>query len=218
MELVHYPDDQAALQKISKYITAGKIVVIPTDTVYGLAVNACDEDACSRLYALKQRPITQPTAVIFSSVKDVFESLGEMSLNASALLKALLPGPYTFIVSNPQRRFAWLCGTRKEVIGVRVPDLALPGLPPLCATSANERGEPTVVSPIDLPQSMKDQVAACLLTGQKESQGEASTVIDISVWEESLDPSAVLCLRDTAGRFQDALAQISLLQDLSPAG
>src|SRR5204862_2962789 len=98
-------------------LRAGRPVVLPTDTVYGLC-SAASADAVRALYALKGRDDTRPTALVAASVDDLLACVPELP---EAVLRALLPGPFTLVLSNPGRRYAWLAGARPDAIGVRVP-------------------------------------------------------------------------------------------------
>ena len=97
----------------------GGVAVFPADTVYGLCADAGNEQAVRRIYGLKGREELRPTALLAADVDAVLDAVPELRG------QALLPGPYTLILPNPARRFAWLTGGRPETIGVRIP--ALPG-------------------------------------------------------------------------------------------
>ena len=129
-------------------IQRGKAVILPTDTVYGLATTALYADAVLNLYRLKQRPVTQPTALLAPDVDMLFELVPELRGRAGVIARTLLPGPYTLVLPNPARRYSWLTGTNYDGIGVRVPELPEPSatllrrVSALAATSANRRGGP----------------------------------------------------------------------------
>lgn len=198
----------AELQYVAKAIDQGEIVCIPTDTVYGLAVKARSETAYLRLCELKGRDAAaQPTALLCATVRDVFQQLPETSERARAAIEALLPGPYTLCIANPEQRFAWLCGDTPERIGVRVPRGAL-ALPPLAATSANVHGQPDCRSLAELDRRLLNEISCAIDGGAIASDAQPSTVIDLAAWEECGD---LVILRDPAGREQaarDALAEI----------
>ena len=159
-------------------LLTGALAILPTDTVYGIGCAAGMEDACARLYAVKERPPEQPTAVVFGSVERAVEGLGD------AVRSDLLPGPVTLIVPNPDRRFAHLCGADPARIGVRVPELApavaelADAVGGLALTSANRRGEPAPGRLSDVPSELL-AVAAVVVNGGT-LPGVASTVIDIT--------------------------------------
>ena len=92
-------------------------------TVYGLVASADREDYAARVYRLKGRDETQPTALLTDTLESLLECLPELRGRSEVIVRALLPGPYTLILPNPARRFRWLTGIRTDAIGVRVPDL-----------------------------------------------------------------------------------------------
>src|SRR5207248_1787890 len=87
---------------------------------------AWEAEPTRRLYRLKRRPETMPSALLCAHVDALLECLPELSDGAEAVARALLPGPYTLVFANPGRRFPWLTGARPDTIGVRVPALAEP--------------------------------------------------------------------------------------------
>ena len=108
--------------------------MLPTDTVYGLACTAGSETAAVALYRLKGRDAIQPTAALFAGLDVLLESLPELGEAAATAARMLLPGPYTLVVPNPERRFGWLNGEHPEAVGVRVPEL-----PPVTARDRLDR-------------------------------------------------------------------------------
>ncbi|MBA2384041.1 MAG: Sua5/YciO/YrdC/YwlC family protein, partial [Actinobacteria bacterium] len=124
---------------------AGKLVILPTDTVYGLAA-APDEEPVRLLYRTKGRGEGQPTALVAATVEQLLERIPELRGRAETIARALLPGLYTLVLPNPARRYPWLNGGSPATIGVRVPALSGPGrqvldrVGPLAATSANLAG------------------------------------------------------------------------------
>lgn len=165
-------------------IREGRLVVIPTDTVYGLACAASTEEAARRLYALKGRPAIQPTALVAASVDVLVEHVPELRGRSEAIARALLPGPYTLVLPNPSRRYAWLNADRPTAIGVRVPAVAGPARAVLdaagivVATSANLAGGPDPCRVADVPDAILSGVAAIVDGG--DLPGLPSTVIDLT--------------------------------------
>ncbi len=161
-------------------IEAGLPVLLPTDTVYGLAASADREEYTTRLYAVKGREPTQPTALLAGTVDALLQAVPELD---RAVLEAVLPGPFTLVLPNPAGRYPWLTGRNPAAIGVRVPDLpkaALEALQDMCvvATSANEPGGPDPVRLEDVPERIRAAVAAELDVGPLP--GTPSTVIDLT--------------------------------------
>ena len=165
-------------------IRAGLPVILPTDTVYGLCTTASFAEAVERLYRLKGRPGTQPTAILAGDLDALFEAVPELRGEPGRILRALLPGPYTLVLPNPARRFPWLNGERPDTIGVRVPNLhpdvaeVLRRAGPVVATSANLAGGPDPRRLDDVPRGLRDAAAAEIDGG--ELPGVASTVIDFT--------------------------------------
>ncbi len=163
---------------------AGKPVLLPTDTVYGLCALAARESAAAALYELKGRELTQATALLAADVETLFDLLPGLPDEATDVVRALLPGPYTLVLPNPARRFRWLSGIRPDSIGVRVPKLpdvtreVVRAVGAVVATSANDPGGPNPARLEDVPQRIRDGVGAQLDVGPLP--GTPSTVIDFT--------------------------------------
>jgi L-threonylcarbamoyladenylate synthase len=165
-------------------IQSGKTAVLPTDTVYGLCASPYSERVVRGIYRLKGREDTKPTALVAADLEWLFECVPELRGRAGVIARALLPGPYTLVLTNPARRYRWLTGTRPDTIGVRVPALDGPGADVLrrvgavAATSANLAGgaEPRRLD--EVPAAIRAGAAAAVDGG--ELPGTASTVIDFS--------------------------------------
>jgi L-threonylcarbamoyladenylate synthase len=188
-------------------VRAGRPVILPADTVYGLCTTPYSAAPVERLYRLKGRPATQPTAILASDVDMLFECVPELRGRAGRLVRALLPGPYTLVLPNPARRFRWLTGDRPDAIGVRVPELegdaaaVLACVGAVAATSANLRGGPEPRRLEDVPRELREAAAAEIDGG--ELPGTASTVIDFTGPEPRV-------LREGAGSIEEALGWASV--------
>ena len=90
-------------------LRAGEVVIVPTDTVYGLAADGLRREPVERLYRLKGRSHAQPSGLVMASVEVALELVPELR-SAEPVLRELLPGPYTLVLPNPARRFPWLTG------------------------------------------------------------------------------------------------------------
>jgi L-threonylcarbamoyladenylate synthase len=183
-------------------LRAGLPVLLPTDTVYGLAARA-DEAGTEAVYALKGREHMQPTALLAASVADLVAAVPELDRE---LLDALLPAAYTLVLPNPVHRFAWLAGATPDKLGIRVPDLsaharaAVEAVGVVLATSANDPGGPNPASLDDVPARIRQGCAAELDAGRLS--GTASTVIDLTGTEPQI-------LREGAIPGAEALSTIS---------
>jgi len=165
-------------------LRAGHLVVLPTDTVYGLAVAADDEAAVRELSRAKGRPEEMPIALVAASVDALLDRVPELLGRDETVIRALLPGPYTLVLANPARRYPWLTGAAPDTIGVRVPSLTgdaaaiLEQVGAVAATSANLHGGPDPRTLADVPESIRS--AAGVLVDGGELPGTPSTVIDFT--------------------------------------
>lgn len=168
----------------------GEPVVLPTDTVYGLCCDATTREATERLYALKRRELSQPSALLAASVEGLLAAVPELDGGA------IRTGPFTLILPNPARRFPWVCGETPESIGVRVPDLpdeaasVVRELGVVVATSANLHGEPDPRRVEDLAAELR----ALPVVDVGPLPGTPSTVVDLTGPEPRV-------LRQGAGDF-----------------
>jgi L-threonylcarbamoyladenylate synthase len=164
-------------------IRAGRLVVIPTDTVYGLACAPYRAGPVEALYELKGRVPERPTALVAATLDLLFECVPELRGRAGVLARHLLPGPYTLVLRNPACRFTWLTGARPDTIGVRVPALdgpardILDAVGAIAATSANFHGGPDPGRLEDVPEEIRK--AAVAVDGGA-LPGTASTVLDLT--------------------------------------
>jgi L-threonylcarbamoyladenylate synthase len=160
-------------------LRAGEPVVLPFDTVYGLASDP-SESAVRRLYALKGRDSRRPTALVAATLEHLLQELPELGAEA----RALLPGLVTLVVPNPGRRFAWLTGANPDALGIRVPELTGPAAQILdcvgvvVATSANRPGEPDPRTLDEVPKEIRSGAGAIVDGG--ELPGTPSTVVDLT--------------------------------------
>lgn len=171
----------------------GDPVVLPTDTVYGLCCDASTRAPTERLYALKRRELSQPSALLAASVDDLLAAVPELDR------AAIRTGPFTLILPNPARRFPWICGETPDSIGVRVPDLpdeaaaVVRELGVVVATSANLHGAGDPLGVDDLAPELR----ALPLVDVGPLPGTPSTVVDLTGPEPRV-------LRQGAGDFSSA--------------
>jgi L-threonylcarbamoyladenylate synthase len=187
-------------------IRAGKPVILPTDTVYGLCSSAYSAAPTQKLYEVKGRDLRQPSALLAADMEMLFECLPELRGRAGVIARALLPGPYTLILPNPARRYRWVTGDNPHTIGIRVPNLPdaadriLSDIGCVVATSANLPGgiEPRRVA--DIPPEILELVAAVVDAG--ELPGTPSTIIDFTGAEPRV-------IREGAGPAAEAIERVS---------
>lgn len=186
-------------------LRAGELVVLPTDTVYGLACLPGREESVRALSALKRRSPEQPVALVAGGREALLELVPELR---SAVL---LHGPFTLVLPNPAERLSWLTGSRPETIGVRLPSVAgasaelLGEVGVVAATSANLHGGADPRRLDDVPREIRDAVAAALDGG--DLPGAPSTVLDLTGPEPRVLREGAIPAEEALARFAAALAE-----------
>ena len=186
----------------------GLPVILPTDTAYGLCASADGPHPTERLYRLKGRDPLQPSALLAADVEMLLTCVPELCGRTTAIVEALLPGPYTLVLPNPARRYPWLTGANQDAIGVRVPDLppeartVVADAGAIVATSANLPGGPDPRRVDEVPAELRDGVAAVVDVGVLP--GTPSTVIDLTAEEP-------VVIREGAVSSADALRRIAVV-------
>lgn len=173
------PDPDA----FARCLAEGGVAVFPADTVYGLACDPENGAAIARLYALKGRPPTQPSAVMFFDAALALEALSEVGTRSRALLERLLPGGVTLLLPNPGGRYPLACGADPHTLGLRVPaGSVLAGVrTPVLQSSANLSGGPDARRLEDVPAAIRE--GADLLVDAGALPGTPSTVVDLRRFE-----------------------------------
>ena len=165
----------AALQAL----LAGLPVILPTDTVYGIAVDASRSGATERLFMLKERPVDVPLPVVVADL-DQAESLGELSGPAAELARRFWPGGLTLVVPRRPGVHFDLGGRDDGRIGLRVPDHDVPRalaaqVGPLAVTSANRHGRMTPETAEAAAAELRHAIAIVIDGGR--CAGAPSTVV-----------------------------------------
>jgi L-threonylcarbamoyladenylate synthase len=185
MDLISIETDgaQAARGALERCIGAAGVAVFPADGLYGLACDPLSAKAVERIQALKGRDERKPSAVMYFSPLAMRELVAGLGPRSREALGAVLPGPVTLVVANPQRRYPLACQEEPERLGVRLIDGPLAGaMTPVFQTSANLSGDPA-------PHRFED-VAAEIVAGVDlaidggDLTGSPSTVVDISRLDE----------------------------------
>jgi L-threonylcarbamoyladenylate synthase len=169
----------AARSALERCVTAGGVAVFPADGLYGLACDPLDATAIERIHRIKRRDDGKPSAVLYFSplaMRELVEGLGPRTRQA---VGALLPGPVTLVVANPQRRYPLACREDPERLGVRLVAGPLSGaMCPLFQTSANRSGEAPSSSFADIPEDVLDAAEVAIDGGPLT--GLPSTVVDLT--------------------------------------
>lgn len=200
-------DDDSALDRISSALIAGGVVLLPTDTVYGLAALPGISSATARLFALKGRAAEAPLAVLCA---DQSQALSLAAVPAARPLGAVAsrwwPGPLT-VVAQRRAGVELHLGEPSATVGLRVPDHDLvraiaSAVGPIAVTSANHHGRPTCTTVAEAVAALGSGIA--LIADGGVLIGEASTVVDATGDEWAvlrhgpIDGSAVVALAAAA--------------------
>jgi tRNA threonylcarbamoyl adenosine modification protein (Sua5/YciO/YrdC/YwlC family) len=172
----------AALARAAVQLRAGRVVVLPTDTVYGLAALPGVEGATAALFALKGRAADVPLAVLCASPDQALGLAAEGAVTAEVrrIVDRMWPGPLTLVL--PRRPgLGYALGTSDATIGLRCPDQPVvralaAAVGPLATTSANRHGEPTPAAAADVAALFGAGVALVLDGGP--CAAPPSTVVD----------------------------------------
>ena len=174
--------------------------MFPTDTVYGLAANAFNADACKRIYALKGRSFHKPLIFMPQSVK-ALHTIAVVPPKAEAIIKNFWPGPLTLVLHTTDLGKMLMAG--RADIGVRMPDCLIAEKLlklcdfPLATTSANPSRKPAAKTVKAVSEYFHDKVDM-IIDGGHCVHGAASTVVDMThypgtvVREGALDSKQLL--------------------------
>lgn len=180
-------NNKNAIRQAANLLESGKVIALPTDTVYGLACSANDPKAIQRLYAIKGREERKPVAICVAEFGDL-RHWGQADHLPDELLEQLLPGPVTIVV----RKSAYLdnpfLNPGVEKIGVRIPDfdfirdVSREFRYPVALTSANKSSEQSTLNIREF-KKLWPALGAVFNGGQlglREERRAASTVVDLS--------------------------------------
>lgn len=164
-------------------ILNGELVVLPTDTVYGLGADAFSAAAVSRQLAAKGRGRDMPSPVLVGSVRAATALVEDLGPYGQQLIDEFWPGGLT-IVCRATRSLIWDLGDTKGTVAIRMPqdDLALDLLRetgPMAVSSANLTGAPAATTAADARDQLGDSVAV-YLDGGTRAGGVASTIVDLT--------------------------------------
>jgi L-threonylcarbamoyladenylate synthase len=177
--------DHEAVAMAAKALADGSVVAIPTDTVYGLAVDPTQPDALRRLFALKMRPTDVPLPLLVAGWEQVASVAGRLETAARRLADRFWPGPLTLVVPRRAGFVADLGGppASGQTVGLRWPDQLLVQalchtLGPLAVTSANLHGAPPATTAQGVAQAFAGAEALAVIVDGGACTGTPSTVVE----------------------------------------
>ncbi|HEX7167436.1 MAG TPA: L-threonylcarbamoyladenylate synthase [Acidimicrobiales bacterium] len=181
VELV--PAGERAVERAAAVLVTGAVIAIPTDTLYGLAVDPCRPGATDAIFEVKQRPVDVALPVLVGDPGDA-AALGHVDAPVvRALMDAFWPGPLTIVVRARAKDFALGIGATGATVGLRCPAhefvrALCRRVGPLAVSSANLHGQPTPPTAREIAAVFGSAVP--LVVDGGECSGAASTVVDCS--------------------------------------
>ncbi|WP_392508736.1 L-threonylcarbamoyladenylate synthase [Naumannella halotolerans] len=170
-----------AAARARRLIVAGKCVVLPTDTVYGIAADAFDAEAVQRLLDAKGRGRDMPPPVLVADPEVAMALATDVPPAARELMERFWPGPLTLVLTA-QRSLRLDLGDADGTVAIRIPDheiaravLRVTG--PLAVSSANKTGQPAARTAQEAELQLGLSVAGYLDAG-RSSDGPSSTIVD----------------------------------------
>ncbi len=174
------PPPATAVLEAVRALSQGLPIGVPTDTVYGLAVDPFRQGATERIFAVKRRPRDVSLPLLVSGVDQALSVSTAVPALALRLMERYWPGPLTIVIPAAPGLGADL-GEDELTVGVRSPDHPVPqalcaATGPLATTSANRHGEPPLTTAAEVAESFGDAVPVVLDAGV--CAGSPSTVVD----------------------------------------
>jgi L-threonylcarbamoyladenylate synthase len=175
-------DHPEALPRAADALAAGKLVVLPTDTVYGVAADLWNPEAVAALYAAKGRPPDKAIPVLLASLEDALQVAATLPEAARLLAEAFWPGPLTLVV--PKRMEVPPIVSVLPTIGLRVPDhdgaraVIRAGGGALAITSANRSDEPNTLTVQEATDALGKSLTLAI-DGGRCLGGQPSTVAHV---------------------------------------
>ena len=190
---------EAAIEAASMAIRQGQLIVLPTDTVYGIAADAFSADSVQALLTAKGRGRDMPPPVLVSAATTLDALAIGVPDYARTLVEAFWPGPLT-IVCRQQTSLQWDLGDTRGTVAIRMPDdeVALAILErtgPLAVSSANLSGRPAAVDADEAEEMLGDRVEVIVDAG-RTTGSDASTIVDCTGTQGRILRAGALSLDD----------------------
>ena len=174
---------ESALSSAAHCVASGQLVVLPTDTVYGIGADAFDAVAVADLLRAKGRGRDMPVPVLVGSWTTVEGLVAVVSERTRSLIEAFWPGGLTLVVEHAPS-LSWDLGDSRGTVAIRMPlhPVAIELLEasgPMAVSSANRSGQPAAETAAQAQQQLGDDVAV-YLDGGPSRAGIASTIVDVT--------------------------------------
>lgn len=176
--------EQDKIREITEAFNDGKLVVIPTETVYGLGANGFDEEACMNIFRAKGRPADNPLILHIAELSQVDELVSEIPEAARDCMEVFWPGPLTIIMKRSEK-IPDVVTARLDTVAIRMPShkvarsILKDCMLPIAAPSANLSGRPSPTSFKHCREDLEGKVDI-IVDGGTTNVGIESTVIDVT--------------------------------------
>ena len=167
---------------IIKTLKDGKLVIMPTDTIYGIIGDATNEDVINKVYKVKERPHDKPLLILVSNFSMLYELVTEIPKETEKIINKFWPGPLTILFKKSSKVSDALTAN-SALVAIRMPnDKRLLNIMnhlnrPLISTSANISSHNAITNPNQLEEKMKEKID--LIVDEGTVNNEASTLITI---------------------------------------
>jgi L-threonylcarbamoyladenylate synthase len=183
--------EESVLTRAAAIVLSGGVIAYPTETFYGLGVDADNEEAIRKIFEIKGRNFNNPISVIIGDKRDVYPLVHMVSNTAQELMDAFWPGPLT-IVFESANHVSTLLTAKTGKIGIRLSShkgarrIAQIMGRPLTATSANLSNQPECASAAEVMKQIGNKIDAIIDFG-KTIGDKVSTIVDVTC-----DPPVIL--------------------------
>lgn len=205
----------AAIAAAVKAIGQRELIVLPTDTVYGVGADAFSPQAVAVLLAAKGRSRQSPPPVLIGDMQVLDALAVEIPATARQLAQAFWPGALT-LVCNAQPSLSWDLGETRGTVALRQPDdeLArqiLRETGPMAVSSANRHGQPAATTIHAAQQALGESVAVYIDDGERGQQ-QASTIVDCTVTPHRVLRAGAISIE----ALRDVVAEVLEFNDSAP--
>lgn len=195
------------LEEIASLINNNKVIVFPTETVYGIGTNGLDRNAIEKLYKIKERRFSKPITLLVSSYEMICSVANIISPLEKKIISNFFPGPITLIL-NKKKIVPNILTANTDMVGVRMPDneLILKLIEyckvPIATSSANISGFPPSINVEDIYNCFKDKVDL-YIDGGKSRIGVPSTVVKVENNDIKILREGIITKKDILARIKD---------------
>lgn len=176
--------DETKIEEIANAIKEGKLIIFPTDTVYGIGTNAYNEEACKKIYEIKGRPSCKPLIILISDTSMIEDLVENISPKEQKIIEKFWPGPLTIKFKKRKGILPDIISAGDEYVRIRLIKNGLiykiieKAEVPVVAPSANISGHPTGIKIDNIIKELGRKVDYILDCGDYKSD-EPSTIVQV---------------------------------------